>query len=124
MAVGQKLVVGHKTMAGEKKASPPGSSGSDLCFYIYYRSTVENAAAVMNAFGQLQRALPDRLGLHSELLQRPQQTDGKITWMECYRGVTSEFADALEMALAATSLPALIEGIRHCEVFQKCLPDR
>lgn len=96
--------------------------GDDLHLYIYYRSRAGNAAAVIACVHQLQQALHMQHCVCGELLQRTQGADDDITWMECYRDVAPGFMAQLEDILDTTGLQALIEGTRHCEVFQECLP--
>lgn len=104
-------------------ATPDGlESGSGLHLYIYYRAAPENTAAVIAGVARLQLALRTKQPLRCGLLRRPELVDGRVTWMESYLDIAPGFALALDAALADTGLRALIEGARHSEYFQECLP--
>jgi Domain of unknown function (DUF4936) len=85
--------------------------------YVYYKVPVDQHAVwaplVRGFQAQLVAAWP---GLVVELLQRPEATDGKETWMETYRhaqGLGEDLRQAIQQAAISAGLPAP----RHTEQF-------
>ena len=85
--------------------------------YVYYKLEVSLhdawARRVRQFQAQLVAAWP---GLMAELLQRPEATDGKETWMESYRhprGLSPELLASIAQAALDAGLPAP----RHTESF-------
>ena len=95
--------------------------------YVYYRVRGTDAAAaeaeVVALQTELRAATP---GLRARLLQRPDEQDGRQTWMEIYsmesavnvEGVSARLEAAIEVR-AADRLTH-IDGSRHVEVFLAC----
>ena len=96
--------------------------------FIYYRIRsihAPAAQALVHGFqGRLRVLHPP---LISRLLRRPDEADGRQTWMETYStdpmldttGITAELQSTIE-AQAHALLP-LIDGPRHTEVFIACV---
>jgi len=85
--------------------------------YIYYRVKTENAPALQPRAAALLRRLSDEYGIVTGLKRRPEEKDGRQTWMEIYQDVPAGFETALENALAREGLAALIDGQRYTEYF-------
>jgi Domain of unknown function (DUF4936) len=97
--------------------------------FIYYRvrsTDVPAALAAVHAFqAQLRRQFPH---LTARLLRRPEEADGRQTWMETYStdprhdaaGITPGLQSEIE-ARAAALLP-IVDGPRHTEVFLHVSP--
>jgi hypothetical protein len=90
---------------------------SGAVLYVYYKVPLpEHAqwAAPVRAFqAELVARWP---GLKAELLQRPEASDGKETWMEIYQhlsGLTPDIAASIEQHAVAAGLPMP----RHAERF-------
>lgn len=95
--------------------------------FIYYRSPVQHADAVMAAVHAFQAQLSlEHPGLLARLLRRPEVKSGHITWMETYSitpmnpGLTLDNTLQQQIESCAEPLRALIEGARHTEVFTPC----
>ncbi|WP_341891134.1 DUF4936 family protein [Variovorax sp. YR752] len=95
--------------------------------FIYYRSPVHHAEAVMATVHAFQAQLSlEHPGLLARLLRRPEVKGGQITWMETYSIATMTPGPALDDTLQqqiesrAASLHGLIDGDRHTEVFAPC----
>jgi Domain of unknown function (DUF4936) len=91
--------------------------------FVYYRVADAVAAAADAAVRRLQAGLCDRHdGLQARLLRRQGDPGGLQTWMEIYArpgqpgGVTPSLQAKIERA--AEMLAPLIDGPRHCEVFE------
>ncbi|MES2832149.1 MAG: DUF4936 family protein [Pseudomonadota bacterium] len=108
--------------AARSNAEEDASSYLRLHLYIYYRALPENTAAVIACVSRLQHALRGRQAVRCGLLRRPDESSGQITWMENYLDIFPGFVDTLNAAVAEAGLSALIEGVRHTEYFQECLP--
>lgn len=91
------------------------ADGMDL--YIYYRVCNDNAAALCERVRAMQRCLAREYGIVTALKRRPQEKDGRQTWMEIYQAVPAGFDTALERAVAQAGLHALTEGPRNVEYF-------
>lgn len=94
--------------------------------FIYYRTTIENAAVLHDAVLALQAELQTRHpGLQTRLLRRPEAADGLHTWMETYAaplsptGISESLRAEIEAA-AEARLASLITGPRHTEGFDAC----
>ena len=85
--------------------------------YVYYRVRPSDAPALHSRVLAMQQSLHDEYGMVAQLKRRPEEKDGRQTWMEVYANVPPEFDAALERALAQAGLSALIDGPRHTEVF-------
>lgn len=91
--------------------------------FIYYRVAAAHAASARERVQQLQRDLQARHpGLQARLLRRPGEAAGLQTWMEIYARPTlaGGVSTALERDIeqAAEALAPLLDGPRHCEVFE------
>ena len=84
--------------------------------YIYYRVCSENAPELQTRAAAMQRGLADR-GVAGALKRRPEEKDGRQTWMEVYHAVPAGFEAVLEEAIARGGLADLIDGPRHTEHF-------
>jgi hypothetical protein len=85
--------------------------------YIYYRVRSGDADALHAKAAAMQAALGKKYGIVGALKRRPEEKDGRQTWMEVYEGVSEGFETSLESAVAEAGLPALIDGARHTEYF-------
>ncbi|MFT3955414.1 MAG: DUF4936 family protein [Piscinibacter sp.] len=95
--------------------------------FIYYRSPVQHADAVMAMVHGFQAQLSlEHPGLLARLLRRPEVTHGQITWMETYSITTMKSAAVLDDSLqqeiesCAAGMSPFIDGVRHTEVFVSC----
>jgi hypothetical protein len=68
----------------------------------------------------MQKAIAEKYGVVTALKRRPEEKDGRHTWMEVYLAVPDGFDAVLERAVAQADLPALIDGQRHTEIFLDC----
>ncbi|HYD95776.1 MAG TPA: DUF4936 family protein [Noviherbaspirillum sp.] len=85
--------------------------------YIYYKVRREHAAGLVPRVLALQRRLGEEYGIVTGLKRRPEEKDGRQTWMEIYQAVPDGFDAALEQALAREGLQPLIDGRRNTEHF-------
>lgn len=85
--------------------------------YIYYRVRHEHADRLQPQVAALQRCLSQEYGIVCALKRRPQEQDGRQTWMEIYQAAPEGFGEALERAVAQAGLLELIDGPRHTEIF-------
>ena len=85
--------------------------------YIYYRVRSEDAPALRVRAVDLQQRLATEHGIVAGLKRRPEEKDGRQTWMEIYQAVPPGFEAVLEQAVARDGLAALIDGQRHTEHF-------
>ncbi len=95
--------------------------------FIYYRVHSAGAAAANEAVKAFQVQLREQYpALKTRLMCRPEEVDGRQTWMETYAidpmrnpdGITAELQAAIE-AQAQLQLPPF-DGPRHTEVFIAC----
>ncbi len=87
--------------------------------YVYYRVRSDDAIRLQPQVEAMQRALAHNHRVACALKRRPEEMEGRQTWMEIYLDVPAGFASAL--AGAAASLP-LIDGDRHVETFVDLAP--
>ncbi len=85
--------------------------------YIYYRVLTELASQLQVRVESMQTCLSQEYGIVVGLKRRPEEKDGRQTWMEIYQAVPADFETALESAVARAGLPDLIDGPRHIENF-------
>jgi hypothetical protein len=95
--------------------------------YVYYRVRGADSAAaeaeVLALQAELRAATP---GLQARLLKRPDEQDGRQTWMEIYSMESAVNIDGvsarLEASIEARAAERLthVDGIRHVEVFLAC----
>ena len=88
--------------------------------YIYYRARCENAELLQMNVHTMQRCLAAEYGIVIELKRRPEEKEGRHTWMEVYLAVPDGFETTLERAVTQAGLSALIDGPRHTEYFLDC----
>ena len=98
--------------------------------FIYYRLRSIDAAAAQAAVHAIQAQLREQYPqLIPRLLRRPEEADGRQTWMETYAtdpvrdrdrvGISAELQREIE-ARACVLMP-LLDGPRHTEVFIACV---
>ena len=92
-------------------------SGGSMDLYIYYRVRSEHAAALQAQASSMQEHLRRDYGIVTKLKRRPEEKDGKQTWMEIYQSVPDDFDVILERAVTQAGLTALIDGQRNTEYF-------
>lgn len=85
--------------------------------YVYYRVRTEHAALLREKVAAMQRCLSQEYGIVTALKRRPEEKDGRHTWMEIYLAVPEGFGEILDNAVAETKLAAVIDGQRNTEIF-------
>jgi hypothetical protein len=85
--------------------------------YIYYRVPAAHTSRLRPLVQAMQQRLANESGIVGQLKRRPEETDGRQTWMEVYAAVPDGFNAALERAVAEAGLSGMIEGNRHTEIF-------
>lgn len=85
--------------------------------YIYYRVRSEDGEALRTRVVALQQSLAREYAIVTGLKRRPEEKDGRQTWMEIYQAVPAGFETALERAVAQAGLTELIAGPRNTEYF-------
>jgi DNA-binding transcriptional regulator LsrR (DeoR family) len=88
--------------------------------YVYYRVAQADAAAAAGRVRSMQAGLcASHPGLQARLLRRPVVATDLQTWMEVY-SIAGGVGEALQQEIesAASSLLDVIQGPRHCEVFE------
>ena len=85
--------------------------------YIYYRVRDEHAAELAPRV----RAMQQTLGTGC-VKRRPGSTQGRQTWMEVYSDTAAGFPDRLALAVTASGIASLIDGVRHTELFTDLEP--
>lgn len=65
----------------------------------------------------LQQTLAQEYGIVTALKRRPEEKDGRQTWMEIYQAIPDEFEAALDRAVNQSGLLDLIDGRRNTEHF-------
>lgn len=85
--------------------------------YIYYRVRCEHAEELGMHTAAMQRCLFQEYGIVTGLKRRPEEKDGRQTWMEIYQAVPDGFEAVLERAVAQAGLADLIDGQRNTEYF-------
>ena len=87
--------------------------------YVYYRVRHDDAARLQPQVEAMQQALSRTHHVQAALKRRPEETEGRQTWMETYLNVPAGFALALANAAAALTW---IDGERHVETFVDLAP--
>ncbi|MEO0317091.1 MAG: hypothetical protein RL404_768 [Pseudomonadota bacterium] len=87
--------------------------------YVYYRVRAEDADRLQPQVEAMQRSLSHSHHVAAALKRRPEEHEGRQTWMEIYLDVPEHFASALAGAAAALTL---IDGDRHVETFVDLAP--
>jgi hypothetical protein len=90
--------------------------------YIYYKVRAGDAAALWPRVQAMQAALRERHGVAGQLRRRPEEKDGRQTWMEIYPALPAGGEALLDAALAQAGIGAAIDGARHTEVFTDDIP--
>lgn len=85
--------------------------------YIYYRVRPEDGEALRTRIAALQQSLAREYAIVTGLKRRPEEKDGRQTWMEIYQAVPAGFETALERAVVQAGLAELIAGPRNTEYF-------
>lgn len=96
--------------------------------FIYYHVRSTGAAAAKAAVFDLQAQLRDRFPqLMARLLRRPEDVDGRQTWMETYSTDPLRDPTGIDAGLQAEieghalALLPLLDGPRQTEVFTACV---
>ena len=87
--------------------------------YVYYRVRSDDAIRLQPQVEAMQRTLSHSYPVQAALKRRPEENDGRQTWMEIYLNVPEGFASVLNGAAAALTL---IDGDRHVEAFVDLAP--
>lgn len=90
--------------------------------YIYYRVRNEDAAALQARVSAMQHRLALEAGVAGCIKRRPEEKDGRQTWMEVYQAVPDGFETSLDAAVIRSALADLIDGPRHTEHFMDIPP--
>lgn len=85
--------------------------------YIYYRAHCEHAQALQMQVAAMQAILSQEYGIAGALKRRPDEKEGRHTWMEVYLAVPQGFEAPLARAVAQAKLDSFIDGARHTEYF-------
>lgn len=85
--------------------------------YIYYRVRREDAQTLQRHVEAMQRCLSQEYGIVIQLKRRPEEKEGRQTWMEIYQAIPAGFDTALEHAVMQAGLTGLIDGSRNVEYF-------
>ena len=85
--------------------------------YIYYKVRKEQSEELRARVCSMQQALSKRHGVVTSLQRRPEEKEGRQTWMETYASTPEGFGEILAEAVADAGLMSLIEGDRHAEYF-------
>jgi hypothetical protein len=87
--------------------------------YVYYRVRTDDVTRLQPQVEAMQHALSRAHDVQAALKRRPEETEGRQTWMETYLDVPAGFALALADSAAALTL---IDGERHVETFVDLAP--
>ncbi|MBS0307563.1 MAG: DUF4936 family protein [Proteobacteria bacterium] len=85
--------------------------------YVYYRAHPELADELQSRVCGMQQTLAERHNITATLQRRPEEKDGRHTWMETYASTPEGFGAILAQAVADANLAHLIDGERHAEYF-------
>ncbi len=85
--------------------------------YVYYRVANTDTGPLAPRVAGMQRRLAQEYGVAAALKRRPEEKEGRQTWMEVYQAVPDGFVTLLERAVARAGLSGLIDGPRHVECF-------
>ncbi|HVL75350.1 MAG TPA: DUF4936 family protein [Noviherbaspirillum sp.] len=85
--------------------------------YVYYRVPVEHASQMHQRAQALLKSISRECGIVARLQRRPEEKDGRQTWMEVYEAVPAGFEETLERAAEREGMTGLIDGQRHTEIF-------
>lgn len=90
---------------------------SSMDLYIYYKVPGADSAALQACVAVMQQRLARDYGIVTGLKRRPEEKDGRHTWMEIYEAVPEGFEAVLEREVTQSGLASLIDGPRHIEYF-------
>jgi hypothetical protein len=90
--------------------------------YIYYQVREADASELAIRVRTMQAQIAAQHGVAGQLKKRPDNKDGRQTWMEIYPATAAGFDAALTAAVQAASLSELIDGNRHTEFFTDLTP--
>lgn len=85
--------------------------------YVYYRVAAAQAERLRGRVIAMQEDLARSHGVAAALKRRPEERDGRQTWMEVYAAVPPGFDAVLEQAAADAGLISQTDGERHVERF-------
>lgn len=85
--------------------------------YIYYRVRNDRTSLLQAELTRIQQNLSRTYGVATALKRRPEEKDGRQTWMEVYLAVPEGFESALQQAVTQADIARLIDGERHTEYF-------
>lgn len=92
----------------------------NIDLYVYYRVRCEHASLLQARVRAMQSSLSAECGIVTALKRRPEEKDGRHTWMEVYLAAPPGFDAMLERAVAQAGLADVIDGQRHTEFFMDC----
>jgi hypothetical protein len=92
----------------------------NIDLYVYYRVRCEHAPLLQARVRAMQSSLSAEYGIVTALKRRPEEKDGRHTWMEVYLAAPQEFDALLERAVGQAGLADVIDGQRHTEFFMDC----
>jgi hypothetical protein len=90
--------------------------------YVYYQVPVEQAERLQACVRAMHISIAAEQGVTGTLKRRPEEQNGRHTWMEIYPAIPDEFDKALERAVEKAALASLIVGPRHNEYFMDAGP--
>ncbi|MDB5824372.1 MAG: hypothetical protein JWR21_3076 [Herminiimonas sp.] len=90
--------------------------------YVYYQVPIEQADQLLAAVRAMHRSVAAEQGVVGALKRRPEEQNGRHTWMEIYPAIPDGFDKALERAVERAGLANLIVGPRHNEYFMDAGP--
>lgn len=90
--------------------------------YVYYQVPTEQADRLQAAVRAMQISVAGEQGVMGSLKRRPEEQNGRHTWMEIYPAIPDGFDKALTHAVEQAQLATLINGPRHNEYFMDVTP--
>jgi hypothetical protein len=90
--------------------------------YVYYQVPIEQAEQLRASVRAMHISIAAEQGVTGTLKRRPEEQNGRHTWMEIYTAIPDGFDKALERAAGDVGLKALIIGTRHTEYFMDAGP--
>jgi hypothetical protein len=90
--------------------------------YVYYQVPTEQAENLAACVRAMHIFLAEEQGVKGTLKRRPEEQNGRHTWMEIYPAIPDGFDKALERAADKAGLRSLIVGTRHNEYFMDAGP--
>ena len=83
--------------------------------YVYYETDASQLHRVPEIVGAIQQTVHHP----ASLSRRIESSTTRLTWMEIYPAIADDFTERLESAVRLSALPALIQGVRHLEIFEE-----